>query len=219
MRLSVLGFLVYHNHMGMDAGLIPLGKLQKEMQSCRLCLQQGCPVVPRAIFSGPHSASIMIVGQAPGRHEVETGLPFSGPAGKRLFAWLNKAGFEETSLRQEQYITSITKCYPGKGNSRGDRVPTAAERKLCFPYLSREIDIVQPKVLIPVGKVAIKHFLGDMRLDECLGKCFQVDGRSVIPLPHPSGANVWLNLAASKTLLQNALACINQVATAYLPNE
>jgi uracil-DNA glycosylase family 4 len=205
--------------MGMDAGLIALGRLQREMETCKLCLQHGYPIVPKAVFSGPHSASIMIVGQAPGKREVETGLPFSGPAGKRLFAWLEQAGFEEAFLRREQYITSITKCYPGKGNSRGDRVPTAAERKLCFPYLAREIDIVQPKVVIPVGKVAIKHFLGDMRLDECLGHCFQVEGRSVIPLPHPSGANVWLNLAASKTLLRNALTRINQVATAFLPNE
>ena len=213
------GFLVYHSEMGRNIDSIALGKLQEEMKRCKLCLQHGHPIVPRAIFSGPHSAFMMIIGQAPGGHEVKSGLPFSGPAGRRLFAWFEQAGLDEGFLREKQYITAITKCYPGKGNSRGDRVPTAAERALCSGYLARELEIVQPKVVIPVGKVAIKRFLGDLRLDECLGKRFQVDGRVVVPLPHPSGANVWLNRTSSKLLLQNALRRLKQVTATFQHDE
>lgn len=103
----------------------------------------------------------MVVGQAPGVREGKTGLPFSRPAGKRLFSWLAKARFEEEKFRGVQYITAITKCYPGKRNGRGPRGPTAAEHKLCVPFLAPELDIVQPELIIPVGRVAIDHFLGN----------------------------------------------------------
>jgi uracil-DNA glycosylase len=115
-----------------------LTQLQHEMRSCRRCLEAGYPIREGAIFSGSASARIMVVGQAPGIREGGTGLPFSGPAGKRLFSWLAHAGFEESEFRVTQYITAITKCFPGKGNSRGDRVPTAVERRLCAPFLARE---------------------------------------------------------------------------------
>lgn len=210
--LSVLNPFVYHKPMENDDASMALNALHKAMQGCSLCLQHGYPIEPRAIFSGPHSASIMVIGQAPGQKEVETGLPFSGPAGKRLFSWLEKAGFEEKSLRKEQYFTAITKCYPGKGGSRGDRVPTAAERSMCLPFLAREIQLVQPRILIPVGAVAINHFLGKVKLNDCIGKAFRLDGRLVIPLPHPSGANLWLNLASSQSLLNKALACLERVS-------
>jgi len=98
-----------------------LDELQHEMRDCRRCLEAGYPIREGAIFSGSASARIMVVGQAPGIREGGTGLPFSGPAGKRLFSWLARAGFEEEAFRATQYITAIIKCFPGKGNSRGDR--------------------------------------------------------------------------------------------------
>jgi len=153
----------------------------------------------------------MVVGQAPGVREGKTGLPFSGPAGKRLFSWLTEAGFEEEEFRAVQYITAITKCYPGKGNGRGDRVPTAAERKLCAPFLVRELDIVRPQLIIPVGRVAIDHFLGRGRLADLIGDVFERDGRLVLPLPHPSGANLWLNRPKSQALIHAALDHLRQL--------
>ena len=95
-----------------------LTQLQREMRSCRCCLEAGYPIRPQAIFSGSASAQIMVVGQAPGIREAGTGLPFSGPAGKRLFSWFAYAGFEEEAFRVTQYITAITKCFPGKLESR-----------------------------------------------------------------------------------------------------
>jgi uracil-DNA glycosylase len=187
-------------------------QLQREMRRCRRCLDAGYPVTPGAIFSGPASARIMVVGQAPGRREVDLGLPFSGPAGRRLFAWLAQAGFDEEEFRATQYITAITKCYPGKGRTRGDRVPTTAERKLCAPFLTRELALVQPELIIPVGRVAIDRFLGREKLDHLIGRVHEQEGRLVFPLPHPSGANLWLNRPASKLLLQRALDHLRQIA-------
>ena len=153
----------------------------------------------------------MVVGQAPGVREKETGLPFSGLAGKRLFSWLAKAGFEEEEFRAMQYITAITKCYPGKGRSRGDRVPKAEERKLCAPFLVRELNLVQPELIIPVGRVAIDHFLGKGKLADLIGDVFERDGRLVLPLPHPSGANLWLNRPKSQALIRAALGRLRQL--------
>jgi len=195
-----------------------LAALHEQMRRCRMCAEAGYPITPRAIFSGPATARIMIVGQAPGGREVELGLPFSGPAGKRLFTWLAQAGFEEEGFRREQYITAITKCYPGKGKSRGDRVPTTAERKLCLPFLARELALVQPELIIPVGRVAIRYFIGSIKLDEAIGQAYEKDNRSIIPLPHPSGANIWLNRPRSKLLLQKALLLLKKRGQAtFLP--
>lgn len=90
-----------------------LTKLHEEMRHCRRCLEAGYPITPGAIFSGGPSTQVMVVGQAPGVREGKTRLQFSGPAGKRLFSWLTEAGFKE-EFRAAQYITAITKCYPGK---------------------------------------------------------------------------------------------------------
>jgi len=188
-----------------------LTKLHEEMRRCQRCLKAGYPITPGAIFSGGPSARVLIVGQAPGVREGKTGLPFSGPAGKRLFSWLTEAGFEEEEFRAVQYITTITKCYPGKGNGHGDRVPTAAERRLCAPFLARELDIVRPQLIIPVGRVAIDHFLGRGKLADLIGNVFERDGRLVLPLPHPSGANLWLNRPKSQALIHAALDLLRQL--------
>jgi len=162
--------------MSKTGSIRDLATLQEQMRQCRSCVEAGYPIAARAIFSGGVTARIMIVGQAPGGQEVDLGLPFSGPAGRRLFTWLAQAGFQEKVFRKEQYITAITKCFPGKGRSRGDRVPTAAERKLCLPFLAREIELVQPELIIPVGGVAIRHFLGKVRLDDAIGPPAQTSG-------------------------------------------
>ncbi len=201
----------YNDRMN-GRSITELTALQEQMRHCHLCAKAGYPIVPRAIFSGPVTARIMVVGQAPGGREVERGLPFSGPAGRRLFSWLAQAGFKEDEFRKDQYITAITKCYPGKGKSRGDRVPTAAERELCLPFLAREVELVQPELIIPVGGVAIRHFLGKMKLDDAIGQVYHKDGRSIIPLPHPSGANIWLNRPKSKLLLQQALLLLSDAS-------
>ncbi len=186
-------------------------RLQKEMRRCRKCLDAGYPITPRPIFSGPATARIMVIGQAPGLNETRTGRPFDGPAGRRLFSWLGRAGFVEDEFRRTQYITAVTKCYPGKKGARGDRVPTAMERKLCAPFLSRELELVDPALIIPVGRIAISRFLGKVRLDEAIGHIYERNGKLFLPLPHPSGANLWLNRPENLALLDHAIASLRQM--------
>jgi uracil-DNA glycosylase len=184
-----------------------LAALQAHMRACRRCVEAGYPITPGAVFSGPAGATVMIVGQAPGVTETQAGRPFNGPSGRRLFRWLAQAGWEEAEFRATQYVTAVTKCYPGKGSGgKGDRVPTRAEQKLCAPYLEREMALVRPHVVVPVGGLAVHRFLGPGRLAEVVGQVFRDGaGRWIVPLPHPSGASLWLNRPENRERVEQAL--------------
>ncbi len=184
-----------------------LWALQAEMHACRRCLQAGHAIIPGAVFSGPVSARIMLVGQAPGESEAEALRPFNGRSGRRLFEWLSEAGWTEQAFRRTQYLSAMTKCYPGKSPSgRGDRAPSPAEQRLCAPFLERELALVQPDVVIAVGAMAVRRFLGPVKLGSVVGQVYRRDERWVIPLPHPSGANLWLNPLEHQQLVRKALA-------------
>jgi uracil-DNA glycosylase len=155
----------------------------------------------------------MLIGQAPGKVEAEGGVPFSGRAGRTLFRWLARAGIDETTAREMIYIAAVTRCYPGPHPSgRGDRVPNRIEQASCADWLDAELRIIRPKLLIPVGRLAIERFLPDIPLSKLIGTSRTVDhagGRStLIPLPHPSGASSWIHQAQNKILLEKAIALI-----------
>lgn len=153
----------------------------------------------------------MIIGQAPGVTEVEAGRPFNAGSGKRLFQWLEQAGFEERTFRNTQYMTAVTKCFPGKAkNGGGDRVPSREEQALCRPYLDEELILVDPEVIIPVGRLAINLFYPTGRpLSKIIGGEQLVDGGVVIPLPHPSGASRWHQIEANRALIAQAVRLIS----------
>ena len=183
-----------------------LRALHEEMRTCRLCVVAGCPIVPKAVFSGAVGARVMVVGQAPGATESASGVPFCGPSGRRLFRWLADVGWGEDVFRRAHYITAVTKCFPGKAAAgRGDRAPSRTEQALCAPFLVRELAIVAPQVVIAVGRTAIERLVGTGPLDHFVGRRFCDDARVVVPLPHPSGANLWLNRPAHRDLLAQAL--------------
>jgi uracil-DNA glycosylase len=187
--------------------------LQNQMRACRRCLEAGYPISPGAVFSGPASAHVIVVGQAPGITETQAGRPFNGPSGRRLFDWLARAGWEEAQFRATQYMSAVTKCYPGKASGgKGDRVPTRAEQKLCAPFLERELALVCPKVIVPVGGLAVRRFLGSVRLAEVVGGVVQDrQGRWIVPLPHPSGASLWLNRPENQEKVEQAIARLRQL--------
>lgn len=186
-----------------------LSALHAEMRACRRCLEAGHAITPGAIFSGTVSARMMLVGQAPGESEVQAQRPFNGSSGRRLFDWLSEAGWTEEAFRQTQYVSAMTKCYPGKAPSgRGDRAPSRAEQRLCAPFLERELALVQPDVIIAVGAIAVRRFVGPVKLGSVVGQVYRRDERWVIPLPHPSGANLWLNRPEHQELVRQALAHI-----------
>jgi len=184
--------------------------LHDEMDRCKKCAEAGYWIIPKAIYSGTRSARVMTIGQAPGVTEVEAGRPFNAGSGTRLFQWLEEAGFEETRFRKEQYMTSVTKCYPGRAKSgSGDRVPTREEQNLCLPYLWREIETVDPELIIPIGRLAINLFYARREpLTAIIGDQKRVDGRLLIPLPHPSGASRWHQTEENRRRIQQAVDLI-----------
>jgi len=171
-----------------------LEALHHDLDRCRLCAEAHYDIQSQPVFSGRAAARLMLIGQAPGQEEVPTRKPFSGDAGKRLFRWLRRVGWTEEEFRERFYITSVTKCFPGKAEKgSGDRVPSAAERDLCRPWMEWELHLVQPEVIIPVGKLAINLFFPpDTKMDEVIGqRILDEAGRHIVPLPHPSGASRW----------------------------
>jgi uracil-DNA glycosylase len=198
----------------MAAGQSELDRLYAEMDGCRRCAQAGFFVGSRPICSGHAGALFMAVGQAPGRHEAEvTRRPFSGPAGRRLFRWLAEAGFCEPDFRSTQAMAAITRCYPGPNpDGRGDRVPSRMEQLLCAEWLERELALLQPRVLILIGRLAIERFLPAAGpLAAAVGRPYPVDGRVLLPLPHPSGASQWFNQPANRDRLALALGCLSDL--------
>jgi len=198
---------------------VTLQDLQTRLAACRRCAEAGYFLGSAPIFSGAPGAVFMTVGQAPGRHEAEvTHKPFSGPAGKRLFRWLATAGFDEAGFRATQAMTAITKCYPGPHPAgRGDRVPTRKEQALCAPWLEEELAGINPIVLILIGGLAIGRFLGtDRPMTGLIGERFELDGRTLVPLPHPSGASQWFNQPENKARLARALEVLESLHKSLL---
>lgn len=187
-----------------------LTEVKEAMGQCRLCLEAGYEIYPPAVVSGRETARMMTVGQAPGITEREAGRPFNAGSGTRLFSWLEEAGIEENWFRTTQYMTSVTKCYPGRQTSgSGDRVPTREERKLCRPYLDHEIALVDPRLIIPIGRLAINLFFpSKLNLTEIIGRQKEVDQRWIVPLPHSSGASRWHQKESNRDLIQQALDLI-----------
>ena len=218
-----------------------LENLHNEMRKCRQCLEQGYQITPGANFSGGTNAKVMVIGQAPGVTEVEAKRPFKAGSGRRLFLWLEAAGWNEDDFRKRHYMTAVTKCYPGKNNSgRGDRVPSKPEQTLCRPFLEREIGLLNPQLIIPIGGLAIKLFFPrNLKLNQIIGSAAYLPattretgpffdprqasildkyddtmlsgGRWVVPLPHPSGASVWPNQPQNKDLIDKAIALLSDI--------
>jgi uracil-DNA glycosylase len=149
-----------------------------------------------------------VVAQAPGVTAVSTGLPFTGPAGKRLEGWFEEAGVS----RGEVYFSALARCFPGKAPGGGDRAPSRAMIANCRPHLSRELARqMRPEVVIPVGGLAVRELLGIGRASEAVGETILRDGVVYVPLPHPSGASTWLNLPENRGRLFRALAVLGRL--------
>jgi uracil-DNA glycosylase family 4 len=187
-------------------------RVEAAIDACRLCPDAGYPTLTGRIRRGPVDAPILIIGQAPGRLERERGMPFCGPAGRRLMEWMRQAGFigtdgppTEEEFRARTYFSAMTKCYPGPG-TKGDRRPSRQEVALCRPFLVEPLQRLGPKLVILVGGMAIDEFLGKRPLSETIGHVFERDGRPTVPLPHPSGASLWLNDPENRARVDQALA-------------
>ena len=135
---------------------------------------------------------------------MERGLPFIGPSGRRLMAWAARAGFSKQEFREKCYFSAITKCFPGPA-PKGDRRPTPREIALCRPHLLAPLPLLDPKVVLPIGQMAIEAFLEKRPLEEWVGRVEERAGRYWVPLPHPSGASLWLNEPGHHARVEQAI--------------
>jgi uracil-DNA glycosylase len=190
---------------------------QAECRACRVCVDAG--IIPRAspTFEGVWGARFFLVGQAPGITERESRRPFAGRAGKELDRWMLRAGFATAEeFRRATYIAALMRCFPGRNAAgTGDRRPPPAAVANCAHWLDDELKILRPKVIIPVGQMAIERFLGPGRLEERVGRRFG-DKPVVVPLPHPSGQSRWLNDFANRERLASALAIVDDLRRSVL---
>lgn len=189
-----------------------LKNLHIQLKKCTQCPDMHGP----AVAGNPVLSPIMLIGQAPGDKEIIIPKPFAWTAGKTLFKWFNQIGLNEEEFRSLVYISAVCRCFPGKKPKGGDRVPSKTEIKTCSQWLNTEIDILQPKLVLPVGKLAISQYLEVKKLTDVIGQVHKVElnGHIVdmIPLPHPSGASTWHITEPGKTLLQDALKLIQNHA-------
>ena len=184
------------------------------LRECRRCPQMNPPVVS----GGAVVSKVMLVGQAPGDKEPVLGRPFAWTAGKTLFRWFEEhCGLNESGFRSRIYMAAVCRCFPGKKSTGGDRVPAPEEISNCSFWLHREMEILEPELVIPVGKLAIAQFMSVGKLDELIGSqkkvTFGKTSFDVVPLPHPSGASPWHRMEPGKTLLVKALRLITKHPT------
>ena len=166
------------------------------------------------VHGAPVASRIFLLGQAPGPHEARFGKPFAWTAGKTLFRWFERAtGADEEAVRARVYIAAVVRCFPGKTPGGGDRVPGPDECALWRGFIEREVGILRPRLVIPVGRLAIQEVLGHREpiaavVGHELRAQFHGVHVDVIPLPHPSGASTWFKVEPGRTLLEEALALV-----------
>jgi len=181
------------------------------LQGCELCPDMQRPVVTGAAVASP----VLLIGQAPGAHEGELGRPFAWTAGKTMFGWFGELGMPEADFRARVYMAAVCRCFPGKAAGGGDRVPAPDEIAACSRWLSSEVKLLRPRLVLPVGKLAIAQVLPHaqaLKLDRVVGAVHRAalhgHETDVIPLPHPSGASTWHRIEPGKSLLRRALGLV-----------
>lgn len=181
---------------------------QDVLTRCRRCPRmQSTPVVGNPVLS-----RVLLVGQAPGPREPDLGRPFAWTAGRMLFRWFGTIGVDEAAFRGGVYMAAVCRCFPGKRERGGDRVPDADEIANCAGWLDAEMALLRPRLVLAVGKLAIARFMAVERLDACVGTLHRMKHNGcafdLAPLPHPSGASTWQHTEPGKTLLGQALGAI-----------
>lgn len=172
-------------------------------------------MIPPPVSGGAIVSRVLLIGQAPGVKEPVLGRPFAWTAGKTLFGWFeNFCGLNEAEVRARIYFAAVCRCFPGKTSAGGDRVPAPDEIRNCTSWMNDEFEILRPRLVIPVGKLAIGQFIPLSKLDGIIGRSFRLkyDGRAydLIPLPHPSGASPWHRIPPGKDLLGKAMQLIER---------
>ena len=160
---------------GQPLGLDDIRSAMGDCRRCGLCEARG-----QIVFGvGNPSADLMIIGEAPGFQEDRSGEPFVGPAGQMLDRMLeNVLGLN----RSQVYITNIVKCRPPD-----NRKPLPPEAEMCTAFLKQQVAAIQPKIILVLGSVALKYFVGsDQGITRARGRWFEYDGIPIMPTFHPA---------------------------------
>ena len=192
--------------MAASAKQLALDRHVRRLIRCRRCPRmQSSPVSGGAVVS-----DVMIIGQAPGPREPTLKRPFAHTAGQTLFRWFEQfCGMNEAAVRSKIYFAAVCRCFPGKSPGGTDRVPAPDEIRNCAPWMNEEIAILKPRLIIPVGRLAIAQFVECEKLEQVIGRTFCArraeHAFDLIPLPHPSGASPWHKIPPGKQLLEKAM--------------
>jgi DNA polymerase len=165
----------------MEASPLPtLDDLHEEIRSHRGCGFEPCETATNMVpGEGSPTAEVMIVGEAPGASEDKQGRPFVGRAGKLLDELLGEAGLE----REQVYITNVVKARPP-----GNRDPRADEVAHCMPWLEAQLALIQPRLVVPLGRHALAHFTDSAKISEVHGSLVIERERALFPMYHPAAA-------------------------------
>ncbi|HEY8600809.1 MAG TPA: uracil-DNA glycosylase [Thermomicrobiales bacterium] len=168
------------------ADITELRQLVATCTACELCrgAKMGVP------GEGPLPTEIMFIGEAPGFHEDQQGKPFIGAAGQFLNELLGKIGLD----RGDVYITNVVKHRPP-----GNRDPLPDEMAACRPYLDRQIELVDPRMIVTLGRFSMARWFPGGRISQIHGQPKTVDGRIIVPMYHPAAA---LHQAALKATIE-----------------
>lgn len=166
-----------------------LTEIANEIQACSKCglAYSRKNVVPG---EGPANAELLFIGEGPGFYENEQGRPFVGQAGKFLEELLQKAGLK----REDVFITNVVKCRPP-----GNRDPLPEELEACSEYLERQIEALNPRVIVTLGRYSMGRFFNNAKISEVHGQAVWVRGRLIVAMYHPAAA---LHQPALKTSVE-----------------
>ena len=176
--------------------IVDLQKIADEIVKDNVCAELREQATQLVFADGDVNADIVFIGEAPGKKEDETGLPFMGAAGKFLNEMLGSIGLE----RKDVYITNIVKYRPPK-----NRDPSRDEKHAFWPYLMRQLDVIAPKLVVTLGRHSMEYFLPGVKIGEVHGQLQTVSApeRSwmLLPLFHPAAA--LYNGGLRQTLLED----------------
>jgi DNA polymerase len=155
-----------------------LKKIAEDVSSCNKCelyhsREKGVP------GEGPSNAEIIFIGEGPGFHENMQGRPFVGAAGDLLVELLDSIGMK----REDVFITNVVKCRPP-----GNRDPAPEELKACNPFLDQQLQIINPSVIVTLGRFSMAKFFHHAKISEIHGQPTRVKGMLVVPFFHPAAA-------------------------------
>ncbi len=201
MRLRRVGWA-----RGREKTVRALEAIHRDIEAARHPELVGPPV-----HGPPVPSRIFLLGQAPGPHEARFGRPFAWTAGRTMFRWFQGAvGAGEEEVRRKVYIAAVVRSFPGKTRTGGDRVPSREAIDASRRFIEREIEVLRPRLIIPVGRLAIEQVLGHKEpIAAVVGRKLRTHyhgvSSDVVCLPHPSGASTWFKTDPGKGLLRKAL--------------